>query len=90
VLNDFANYFGPQALTPRTYVDTNWAAEEWTRGCPVGLAGPGTLFAYGHALREPVGLIHWAGTETSNYWNGYMDGAVRAGERVAREVLAGL
>jgi hypothetical protein len=37
-----------------------------------------------------VGRIHWAGTETSDYWNGYMDGAVRSGERAAAEVLAGL
>ena len=49
--------------------------------------GPGTLIAYGPALRAPVGRIHWAGTETSTYWNGYMDGAVRSGERAAREVL---
>ena len=33
-----------------------------------------------------VGAIHWAGTETSTYWNGYMDGAVRSGERAAEEV----
>jgi monoamine oxidase len=31
--------------------------------------------------------VHWAGTETSTYWTGYMDGAVRAGERAAVEVL---
>jgi monoamine oxidase len=42
---------------------------------------------YGEALREPVGRIHWAGTETAEVWNGYMDGAVRSGERAAREVL---
>ena len=36
------------------------------------------------------GRIHWAGTETSTYWNGYMDGAVRSGERAAEEVLAEL
>ena len=45
------------------------------------------LVAYGPALRRPVGKIHWAGTETSTYWNGYMDGAVRSGERAAREIL---
>ena len=38
-------------------------------------------------LRKPVGRIHWAGTETSNYWDGYMDGAVRSGERAAAEVI---
>jgi monoamine oxidase len=42
---------------------------------------------YGEALREPVGRIHWAGTESSEVWNGYMDGAIRSGERAAREVL---
>ena len=46
--------------------------------------------AYGPALRRPVGRSHWAGTETSTYWNGYMDGAVRSGERAASEVLAEL
>jgi monoamine oxidase len=51
---------------------------------------PGALVAYGARLREPVGRIHWAGTETSGYWNGYMDGAVRSGERAAAEVLAEL
>jgi len=90
VLNDYANYFGPQALKPTTYIESNWAAEEFTRGCPVGLGTPGTISEFGPAIREPVGLIHWAGTETSNYWNGYMDGAVRAGQRAAQEVLVGL
>ena len=62
-------------------------ASRYTRGCPVAIAPPGLLTTYGRALREPVGRLHWAGTETSTYWNGYMDGAVRAGERAAREVL---
>jgi monoamine oxidase len=38
------------------------------------------------ALRKPVGRVHWAGSETSTFWYGYMDGAVRSGERVAAEV----
>jgi monoamine oxidase len=46
------------------------------------------LTDYGHALRAAVGRIHWAGAETSDYWNGYMDGAVRSGERAAREAIA--
>jgi hypothetical protein len=40
----------------------------------------------GKVLREPVGPIHFAGTETATVWNGYMDGAVQAGERAAHEV----
>ena len=44
----------------------------------------------GAHLRSPHGAIHFAGTETADYWLGYMDGGVRAGERAAREVLRDL
>ncbi|HEV7846712.1 MAG TPA: FAD-dependent oxidoreductase [Thermoleophilaceae bacterium] len=87
VLNNFADYFGAAALHPARYFETDWPAAKWSRGGPVGIAGPGVLLGHGPALREPVGRIHWAGTETSNFWNGYMDGAVRSGKRAAREVL---
>ena len=88
VLSEFATLFGPEATAPQRYFETNWTEDPWSRGCPVALYGPGTLVAYGPALRAPVGNIHWAGTETSNYWNGYMDGAVRSGDRAAKEALS--
>jgi monoamine oxidase len=90
VLAQYANFFGPQASSPLHYIETTWAAEQWTRGCPVGIPATGALYAYGGSLRAPAGRIHWAGTETSTYWNGYMDGGVRSGERAASEVLAEL
>jgi monoamine oxidase len=90
VLQEFAKFWGDDALKPTDFFETTWANEQWTRGCPVGIAGPGVLFAYGDQIRAPVDRIHWAGTETSTYWNGYMDGAVRSGERAASEVLAEL
>jgi len=90
VLSELAKLFGNQALNPIDYLEFSWVTEQWTRGCPVSVLGPGTLVDFGHALRTPVGRIHWAGTETSTYWNGYMDGAVRSGERAAREVLQGI
>ena len=86
----FVRYFGRQASNPTGYIEMNWSAEPWTRGCYGGYAPPGVLTDYGPALRAPVGRIHWAGAETATYWNGYMDGAVRSGERVAAEVLAAL
>jgi monoamine oxidase len=87
-LQNLANYFGSQALSPQQVLTFNWSTEVWNRGCPVAVLGPGTLIDFGTALRTPVDRIHWAGTETSTYWNGYMDGAVRSGERAASEVLA--
>jgi monoamine oxidase len=88
VLRDFAGLFGDEARSPQDYVEKNWSDEQWTRGCPVGFLPPGVLLDYGTAIREPVGRIHWAGTETATYWSGYMDGAVRSGERAAAEVIA--
>lgn len=86
-LNSFATFFGPQATQPQRYLDHSFLNEEWSRGCYAGLFGPGVWTNLGPALRQPVGRIHWAGTETSDVWNGYIDGAVRSGERVAREVV---
>jgi monoamine oxidase len=86
-LQNLANYFGNEALNPQQVVTFNWSTEVWNRGCPVAVLAPGTLIDFGSALRVPVDRIHWAGTETATYWNGYMDGAVRSGERAASEVL---
>jgi monoamine oxidase len=90
VLRNLAAYFGDKALHPIAYVDRNWDAAPWTRGCPPFLMPPGVLLDFGTALREPIGRIHWAGSETSTFWAGYMDGAVRSGERAAKEALAAL
>jgi len=87
ILSVFSKFFGPRAGEPEEYVERDWAAEEWSRGCYGGRFGTGVWTGYGEALREAVGRIHWAGTETAEVWNGYMDGAVRSGERAAREVL---
>jgi monoamine oxidase len=83
----FVRYYGQQAANPIGYVEMNWSAEQWTRGCYGGYLAPGVWTDYGTAVHAPVGRIHWAGAETSDYWNGYMDGAVRSGERAAEEVL---
>ncbi|MHC3469257.1 flavin monoamine oxidase family protein [Streptomyces sp. 7R007] len=90
VLKDYATYFGDKAKSPTSFVLQRWDNEGFSRGGPVAYAPPGVLTEYGPALRAPVGGIHWAGTETSTYWTGFMDGAVRSGERVAKEVLAAL
>ena len=88
VLSEFAALFGPKAQQAKDYIEKDWSSEEWTRGCPTAFLPPGVLLEYGSALRKPFGRVHWAGTETATYWYGYMDGAVRSGERVAAEVAA--
>jgi monoamine oxidase len=90
VLANFVELFGDAARDPRASFDLNWSWAAWTRGCPVGHTGRNVLTRHGPALRKRSGRIHWAGTETATYWNGYMDGAVRSGERAADEVLDAL
>jgi monoamine oxidase len=78
---------GPAAASPVEVLEQNWAQERWTRGCSMGHFPTGVLTQYGRLLREPVGRLHWAGTETASTSYGAMDGAVRSGERVSDEIL---
>jgi len=80
--------FGRRAEAWEAYAECDWTTEPYSRGGPVGLMGPGTMGRFGHVLRRPEGRVHWAGTDTATVWNGYMDGAIQAGERAAGEVLA--
>ena len=88
ILAGHARLFGAEAARPERFIERIWSEEEWTRGCYGCLMTTGGWTEYGRALRRPVGRVHWAGAETATVWNGYMDGAVRSGERAAAEVLA--
>jgi monoamine oxidase len=90
VLDNLAAVIGDGARDPIDYFEKDWSEEQWTLGCPVGHIAPGVLRTNGADLRSPHGAIHFAGTETADFWLGYMDGGVRAGERAAREVLRDL
>src|SRR5207244_8282534 len=81
-------YFGPAAARPERYVERDWMAEEFTRGCYGAHFAPGVWTSYGEAWRAPAGRIHWAGAECASQWNGYMEGAVRSGEATADAVAA--
>ena len=87
VIDALTARFGARAASPVDFVETAWWKEEWTRGCSMAHLPPGTMTRYGHLLREPMGRIHWAGTETATISHGAIDGAVRSGERAAAEVL---
>ncbi len=85
---ELVGLFGPEAAEIRHYAELSWLEEEYSRGGYGGFMVPGAWTSVGHSLRQPVGRIHWAGTETAWQWTGYMDGAIRSGERVAEEILA--
>jgi monoamine oxidase len=85
VIASLIRFFGPQAANVIGYDDNDWQLEPFTHGY-VGHMPPGVMTRFGHALREPCGRIHWAGTETATEWAGYLEGALRSGIRAAREV----
>ncbi|KAK7900998.1 hypothetical protein LTR67_003284 [Exophiala xenobiotica] len=72
-------------------IEKAWAKEPFIEGVPCPMPAPGGIWRrLGNALRRPFGNVHFIGTETAFEWKGYMEGAVRAGERGALEVVADL
>jgi monoamine oxidase len=88
ILAELTNRFGAEAGSPVDFIEQNWTIERYSGGGMISHAPPGVLTEFGPALREPCGRIHWAGTESSAVMCGWVDGAVRSGERAAAEVMA--
>ncbi len=76
------------AYTGRAYED-HWALDPWSLGAYSYLA-VGQATTYGHLAARPEGNVHFAGEHTSVHNEGFLDGAVESGERVAREIFASL
>ena len=85
VLRDVEKLVGPAVWELSSYHEMDWAAAPWSRGCNSFLT-TGVWTAWGHALREPVGRIHWAGAEYSPRFVGQMDGAVRSAEHTVASI----
>ena len=90
VLADLARYFGKPAGQPLEYREKNWGEDPFCRGVDGGYWPVGVWTNYGPALAQPIGLLHWASTETAAVWNGKMEGALLAAKRVVGEVAAAL
>ncbi|KAF0810167.1 putative flavin-containing monoamine oxidase aofH [Alcanivorax sp. S71-1-4] len=88
VLQTFANHFGELAHTPLSFHEKSWHEDEFVLGGYTAWPKPGTSNTLAGAGTEPMGRVHWAGTESAAQFKGYFEGAVRAGERAAAEVLA--
>lgn len=94
LLNQVAGLFNGANSVEKEFigiVSHEWTEEQYSGfGCPCAAMPPGVLDSVGSSLREVFGGIHFVGTETAGEWKGYMEGAVRSGERGASEVLNSL
>ena len=88
VLEGMAKFVGPHALRANDYVETDWCAQEWTRGAYAATFSVGGLTRFGPDLRRPVGPIHWACADAAGVGHMHMEGGVRSGESAAAAILA--
>ena len=87
VLEGMAKYVGPGALDALDLIETDWSAQEWTRGAYGTSFGVGGLTRFGEDLRRPIGPIHWACTDIAGVGHIHMEGAVRSGRACRRGLL---
>jgi monoamine oxidase len=90
MLEKLTSYFGTEAKNPLLYEDFSMTDEAWSRGCYAGLYPTGTWTGFQDAFAKTENDIFWAGTEASKVWFGYIEGAVRAGEVAAENVISDL
>jgi putrescine oxidase len=90
VLQGMAKYVGARALEPVDYIETDWSAQEWTRGAYGTSFGPGGLTRFRDDIRRPVGSIQWACTDIAGVGHIHMEGAIRSGRRAAESCLEGV
>jgi len=88
ILASLAAYFGEQALTPRTYVESDWQHQELTGGAYATSFDVGSLTRYGAKLHEPVGPIRFGSSDIAGHGFQHVDGAVRIGTRLAEQILS--
>lgn len=90
VVGHVTDLFGPQAAHPIDYTDFSWGNDTFAPGGPNPAPAATTWTTFGRHLREPVGAVHWAGSETADATSGTMNGAILSGQRAATEVAARL
>ncbi|PWC03636.1 flavin monoamine oxidase family protein [Agromyces badenianii] len=87
ILESMSHYYGPEALNPVVYYESDWGSEEWTRGAYAASFDMGGLARYGADLRTPVGPIHFSCSDMAGKGYQHVDGAIRVGREVAAEIL---
>ena len=85
-IDSLAAVFGEEVRQPHDYLDYDWAADKYTRGCHTPHFAPGVWSVNGQLLAEPVDAIHFAGSEYVGKNNGYLEGAVRSGREEAKVI----
>lgn len=87
ILESLAAYYGPQALEPAVYYESDWASDYWTQGAYATSFDLGGLTRYGALQLEPVGPIRFGSSDVAAEGYQHVDGGIRVGRRMAEEIL---
>jgi monoamine oxidase len=90
VVRHLVHLYGEQARHHIDYTDFSWGNDTFAPGGPNPAVAPKAWTTFGPLLREPIGPLHWAGTETADVTSGTMNGATLSGRRAAKEVATRL
>ena len=88
ILESIASFLGEKALDPEVYYESDWGAEEWTRGAYAASYDLGGLHRYGKDQLKPVGPIYWSCSDLAAEGYQHVDGAVRMGQITAARIVA--
>ena len=72
-------------LDPEVTLLSTWHDDPWVRGSYSARSASSPLLS--KELSEPIGPLYFAGEHTAGDWHGLMEGALRSGERAARQLL---
>ena len=72
-------------LNPEAALLSTWHDDPWVRGSYSAQSVSSPIRA--EELSKPIGPLYFAGEHTAGEWHGLMEGAVRSGQRAARQLL---
>lgn len=90
LLSRLEPYLGHQVLKPADWLEKSWQTDEFCGGGYMAFPLAGTPACQLPLPHEPIGNLHWAGTETAQEHPGYIEGAIQSGMRAASEVVENL
>ncbi|SPO29802.1 related to Monoamine oxidase A [flavin-containing] [Ustilago trichophora] len=91
VLDFLATLFGPEAQKATQVLEMNWTLAPYATGGYGSFNPPGVLTSFEEDERDEMSKVDnlfFAGDATSEIWQGYMEGALLSGRRVASRIIS--
>ncbi|CDS82028.1 related to Monoamine oxidase A [flavin-containing] [Sporisorium scitamineum] len=91
VLDFLTTLFGEEARNATQVLEMNWTLAPYATGGYGSFNPPGVLTSFEEDERDEmskIGNLYFAGDATSEIWQGYMEGALLSGRRVATRIIS--